>query len=193
MHRGGGLIALRCLGTTCRAVSRPGGLSPSSFKLLCESFSPYAKWFAFGIDKIEENRLSIKVPFKDEFVGNRSIPAMHGGVVASLIDHVGGFCAWSTLDNPMDRPVTTSMNIDYHTFAPSVDIVGEAQIVHKSRNLITTEVKVFTDDGGSRELLASGTAKFYHHRPGDGGPNIEKQKVLFKAAMEEIRIRESKN
>lgn len=53
------------------------------------------------------------LPFKPELIANLRLPALHGGVTASLIDHCSGLCAWSTLRDPHQTLSTVDIRVDY--------------------------------------------------------------------------------
>ncbi len=42
-----------------------------------------------------------------------AIPALHGGAVAAIIDHCGGLCAWSGLNDIAKTVGTVDLRVDY--------------------------------------------------------------------------------
>jgi acyl-coenzyme A thioesterase PaaI-like protein len=53
------------------------------------------------------------LPFKHDLVGSLRIPALHGGVAATFIDHCSGLCAWSVLRDPHQTVSTIDLRVDY--------------------------------------------------------------------------------
>lgn len=68
------------------------------------------------------------------------------GVAAAIIDHVGGFCAWTTLDNSFYRLNTVDLKVDYLLPAPCEDMIVEARVIHRSKKLIRCDVDCWNKD-----------------------------------------------
>ena len=73
------------------------------------------------------------LPVRPEFVGDFRRPALHGGVVSSLIDTAGGVAAWSAL-GPEESVSTVDLTVDYlepaGLAADSPSIVAMANAEH---------------------------------------------------------------
>lgn len=109
---------------------RIAGLPEADFRQLCESMSPYIeKIIQLKIVDLDTGKLVMHWPYRKEFIGNPIIPCLHGGVAASIIDHVGGFCAWSSLTEANKLVNTVDLRIDYLRPAPLEDILCEASVV----------------------------------------------------------------
>ncbi len=99
--------------------------NPNLTKMMTEGFFgniPHGQ--ALGIEFVyaEPYKAGLKIPYKEELVGNPLSGTLHGGVLISLMDSVGGmavFCSLSkmepiaTLDLRLDylKPATTSESI----------------------------------------------------------------------------------
>ena len=70
---------------------------------MVEKAAPWSAAQGYVMEEARPGFLKVRLPFQSHFVGNVAVPAMHGGVVASLIDHVAGFAAWTLLDDPSSR------------------------------------------------------------------------------------------
>ena len=72
----------------------------STYQTLVERASPFAEGFLKPqVLEVSPGKLKFRVPYRKEFIGNVAIPALHGGAVAAIIDHCGGLCAWSGLND----------------------------------------------------------------------------------------------
>lgn len=70
------------------------------------------------------------IPFKDSFMGNFVTSAMHGGVMASLMDQTAGMCARSVVKDEQKRVSTVNFSIDYLAPAKCFEhIICEARVV----------------------------------------------------------------
>ena len=59
-----------------------------------------------------------------------------GGVTAAIIDHSGGFCAWTTLKDRRKLTSTVDLKIDYIRPAPVETLFCDAICTHQGRSLI---------------------------------------------------------
>ena len=104
----------------------------------------------------------IVLPVRPEFVGDFRRPALHGGVVSSLIDTAGGVAAWSTL-GPEESVSTVDLTVDFLEPAGlAAPLRAAAQLVRKGNRVCHVRVAV-TQDG---KLVAEGRGVYnIHKRP----------------------------
>ncbi len=122
-------------------TTKYGGLKKESFCALTESMTPLiAEFFKPKAGKLEVGQFSMSLPFRKEFIGNPLIPCQHGGVVATMTDHVGGFCAWSALDSSTKRVSTIDLRVDYLLPAPVEELHFDAIVISKTKKLIRVDV-----------------------------------------------------
>ena len=102
------------------------------------------------------------LPVRPEFVGDFRRPALHGGVVSSLIDTAGGIAAWSTL-GPEESVSTVDLTVDFLEPAGlAAPLRAAAQLVRKGNRVCHVRVAV-TQDG---KLVAEGRGVYnIHKRP----------------------------
>jgi uncharacterized protein (TIGR00369 family) len=71
------------------------------------------------------------IPFKDCFMGNFVTAAMHGGVMAALIDQTAGMCARSVVEDKKRRVSTVNFSVDYLAPAKCFEhIICETKVVN---------------------------------------------------------------
>jgi uncharacterized protein (TIGR00369 family) len=102
------------------------------------------------------------LPVRPEFVGDFRRPALHGGVVSSLIDAAGGVAAWSTL-GPEESVSTVDLTVDFLEPAGlAAPLRAAGQLVRKGNRVCHVRVAV-TQDG---KLVAEGRGVYnIHKRP----------------------------
>jgi uncharacterized protein (TIGR00369 family) len=123
------------------------GLSGGMFIKVAEDACPFIRdSIECKVTHLEPGVLHMNMPFKPEFVGNPVTKVLHGGVVASLIDHVGGFCAMSCIEDGNTLMATVDMRIDYINPAPPETIHCEAIIVSRKKTLIRSDVVAWNAD-----------------------------------------------
>lgn len=140
-------------------ASKFGGVDSETFKRLTVSLTPLIRdFYKPFVTSLEVGRLSMSLPFRQDFIGNPAPPCLHGGVVATLFDHVGGFCAWSALDSPTKRVSTIDLRVDYLLPAPCEELHFDAVLVSQSKKLLRVDVECW--DNARKKKLAIGRCLF---------------------------------
>lgn len=117
---------------------------------------PFHAWLGMEVDVLEKDFCRVRLPFRDEFVGDPRRPALHGGVLATLADGCAGLTTMAALTQG-DRCSTTDLRMDYFSPARPEDLFAEGTIRHQGKRVVTCQVSVFHED---REELAHGLAVF---------------------------------
>ena len=95
-------------------TSEIGGRKRELFLSIAESYSPFIKeTMGLKTVKLVPGFLHMEMELKPHMVGNPMNGALHGGVAATVLDHVGGFAAWSLLTSPDQLISTVDLRIDY--------------------------------------------------------------------------------
>lgn len=101
------------------------------------------------------------LPAADDVVGDPRRPALHGGVVASLVDTAGGAAAWSTLASG-ESVSTMNLSVDYLEPAGlGAPLRAEATLVRKGSRVCHVRVSVTQGD----VHVADGRGLYSIHRP----------------------------
>ncbi|AWZ03276.1 MAG: PaaI family thioesterase [Rhodobiaceae bacterium] len=112
--------------------------------------SPFQRWLGLQVTEVDEGRMCIALPWKEDLVSNPNPPTVHGGILASVIDLLG---LYSVLTTGSISIATVDLRVDYHRPAGPGDMTAEANIIKLGSKVSTAETKVFGPDG---KLLASG-------------------------------------
>jgi uncharacterized protein (TIGR00369 family) len=125
-----------------------------------EELSPFSRLLGFKGERVEPGRVVMLLPVREEFVGDPRRPALHGGVVSSLIDTAGGAAAWSVLEEG-ESVSTVDLRVDYLEPAGlEAPLRAEAELVRKGNRVCHVKVSVTQ---GTR-LVADGRAVYNVHR-----------------------------
>ena len=150
----------------------PKGLELNNFIYLVEKLPPFAKFLNMEVKEAGGGRLVCTLPFKRDFVGNMALPALHGGVIASLIDHVGGFAAWTTLVDTKQSLSTVDLRIDYIKPAPCTSLTCVGNVSYRGNSTIFVDMVVYPDIVSSEEskatIIALGRGTFSVRKNGNG-------------------------
>jgi uncharacterized protein (TIGR00369 family) len=127
---------------------------------IMEEHVPFNRFLGLRGESVAEGRAVLVLPVRPEFVGDPRRPALHGGVLSTLIDTAGGMAAWSALAAG-ETVSTVDLRVDYLEPAGLGEpLRAEAELVRKGNRVC--HVRVAVTQGES--LVAEGRAVFNIHR-----------------------------
>lgn len=133
---------------------------PRDILRIMEEHVPFNQLLGIKGESASPGRAVLVLPVRPEFVGDGRRPALHGGVVSSLIDTAGGVAAWSALA-PGESVSTVDLRVDYLEPAGlEGPLRAEAELVRKGNRVCHVRVAV-TQDG---LLVAEGRGVYNIHR-----------------------------
>ncbi len=105
--------------------------------------APYCVRLGVVVESLEPDRARIRIPYKDE--NSNPGKALHGGVPASTID-VAGVLAAASEERSHDAG-TLDLSVCYLAAAIGEDIVAEARVLRRGKEIVYADVDVGTDAG----------------------------------------------
>jgi uncharacterized protein (TIGR00369 family) len=109
---------------------------------------------------VGHGRAVLRLPVREELVGDPRRPALHGGVVSALIDTAGGLAAWSALGTH-ETVSTVDLRVDFLEPAGlEAPLRAEAELVRKGNRMC--HVRVAVTQGSV--LVAEGRGVYNIHR-----------------------------
>jgi uncharacterized protein (TIGR00369 family) len=127
---------------------------------LMEQHVPFNRYLGLRGESVRPGACVVRLAVREEFVGDPRRPALHGGVISSLIDTAGGLAAWSAL-LPGESVSTVDLRVDYLEPASlGADLRASAEIVRKGTRVCHVRVAVTQGD----VLVAEGRGVFSIHR-----------------------------
>jgi uncharacterized protein (TIGR00369 family) len=115
----------------------------SVFTKLIEEIIPFNKFLGMRAELVERGRVRIALPYREELIGDPVRPALHGGVISTLADTVGGITIWTALENPSSRVSTIDLRVDYLRPGKPELVVAEGVVVRVGRSVGVTDMRVF--------------------------------------------------
>ena len=88
---------------------------------LAEEEIPIHKYWGLKVLSLEENMISVKMPFRKEFVGDIRTNRWHGGIIAAVMDSIGGAIGVINFQSPEDKLSTIDLRVDYLRYAEAKD------------------------------------------------------------------------
>ncbi|MGH7820394.1 MAG: PaaI family thioesterase [Candidatus Binatia bacterium] len=112
------------------------------------------------VEEIGEARVVVRMDVPDHFY--TPYGAIHGGVVAAVIDTVGGMVVAMKL-GPADRTATHSLNVSYTSFVRERSCRCIGRLLAMARSTATVELEVVREDG-TLAAKALGTFGIYRNK-----------------------------
>ena len=116
---------------------------------------PFHRWLGVAVERAEPGRVVLRLPPNPDFVGNPFIPAVHGGILAALVDLAGGAALFHDLQFPTP---TIDMRVDY--LRPAIAgkaLLAEARVKSLGKTVGFVDVDVTDEDG---RLVATGRCAY---------------------------------
>ncbi|APD06747.1 hypothetical protein UJ101_01228 [Flavobacteriaceae bacterium UJ101] len=107
---------------------------------------PSNKIFGLEIIELNEQELLLKVPFKEEFIGDFAQRRWHGGILASIADSAGGMMGAITFQSYEDRINTIDMRIDYLHRTHDLPIYAKAKIIKSGKRIVVVDVDLYHEE-----------------------------------------------
>jgi len=105
---------------------------------------PYTRWLGVTAVEIGGEVLG-KLSFKDELIGNPSIPAIHGGILGALLESTA-IVALFRASETVTIPKVITVTVDYLRSAKPHDTYAKATITRLGRRVVTVHVEAWQDD-----------------------------------------------
>ncbi len=114
------------------------------------------------VQDISEGRGLLHLPYRPDYLGDPFRPALHGGIIAVLVDTAAGVAALSSLP-PGSKCSTVDMRVDYLLPGLADDLWAEARVVRSGNRVAVINVDVFQRE---QRQVATGRA-VYSLRPAE--------------------------
>lgn len=111
---------------------------------------PYARFLGMSFE-LKGDELTAVLPFKQELIGNPMLPALHGGVVAAMMELTAVaqiFLAQNAQGAPGAQrvPKTIDVSIDYLRSGRPVDTYARAHLTKLGRRIANVRVEAWQYD-----------------------------------------------
>ncbi|WP_422342867.1 hotdog fold thioesterase [Parasphingorhabdus sp.] len=116
--------------------------------------APFHRWLGLKIVQQNNDQLELEMPWRDELVSNPVIGAVHGGILASLIDLTG---LYAIIAAGGIARATVDLRVDYHRAATNGPLRAIGQVVKLGKTISTADTRILDDDD---RLVASGRGTY---------------------------------
>ena len=123
----------------------------AAVKQFMEEGIPFNRFLGMRCTLLQRGRAGIEIPGRPEFTGDPFRPALHGGVISTLADTVGGLAVFSVVTQ-QDRVSTIDLRVDY--LRPvNTALQAESELIREGNRVAVANVTVF-QEGDRRHPVA---------------------------------------
>ncbi len=119
---------------------------------------PFNRFLGIEMTRVEAGLVQLTLEFRPEFIGNPLLPALHGGVISSLLDTAGGAAVWSQAE-PTDRVSTVDLRVDYLRPGRPETVVGRGKVVRLGNRVGVAELRAW-HPGREDKPIAAGMGAY---------------------------------
>ena len=127
---------------------------------------PFNKVLGLEVMELSEGFARVRIPYRDELIGDPSRPALHGGVLSATIDATAGAAAFTLVSMPQDRISTIDLRVDYLRPGELRDVICEARVSRMGNRVASVDAWAFHPDEQDRPI-ATGKAVYNVRRADD--------------------------
>lgn len=121
-----------------------------------ENSIPIHKFLSLKVLELEEGFAKVRVPYRKEVVGDIRLNRWHGGIIATIMDSVGGITAWTHFTSDEDKLATIDIRVDYLKAAQASTIEVTGEIVRLGNRILVTKMKAYQNE----MLISEGKAVY---------------------------------
>lgn len=125
---------------------------------------PFNQFLGLQVDELGDGYAKMSAPFREELIGDPFRRALHGGVLAAMIDTCGGAAVWTQCASG-DRLSTVDMRADYLRPGRTETIVVEARVLRLGNRVGVTDIVAYHLER-SNKPIATGKAVYNIRRSG---------------------------
>ncbi|MBI2376822.1 MAG: PaaI family thioesterase [Deltaproteobacteria bacterium] len=103
---------------------------------------PFNAMLGFELEELGPGYARMRLPFREDLIGDFIRGALHGGAVAALIDTCGGACVWTGIEIG-DTLSTVDFRVDYLRPGRREDVVAEARLLRLGNRVGVTDIVAF--------------------------------------------------
>jgi len=112
---------------------------------ICE-YIPHARLQGLRLERIHGEEVTLRLPYRDELVGNPETGAIHSGALTVLLDHTMGIAGICCNQVGAVMTPTLDLRIDHLGVAPAgKDILASSRVYRVTRRILFVEGTAFCE------------------------------------------------
>ncbi len=130
---------------------------------------PFIDLLGLTFERLDSGEILVKLPMRDELIGNLETGTVHGGAISAMLDVTGGLAVFQKLRKDMQdqsledqmkrlsKVKTIDMRVDYLRPPKGNEFIGTASILRGGNKVAATRMELHNDD---EKLIAVGTGTY---------------------------------
>ena len=99
---------------------------------------PFNRFIGLQVSSVSEDSVTLRLPFKEQLIGDPQRRALHGGVLSSMLDVAGGTVCWAAMKSLDSRVSTVDLRVDYLRPGKGEEIVCQSTLIRLCISCSTT-------------------------------------------------------
>ena len=128
------------------------------YQNIIETMVPLHQFYGVKLLDIKDGFAKMLFPFREEMIGNPRGPYLHGGIIATALDSVGGAAGMTTLVSFEDSISTIDIRVDFLRPGKAKDFIVEAEITRSGNRILVTHMWAYHDT--KDYMIAEGKAVY---------------------------------
>jgi uncharacterized protein (TIGR00369 family) len=132
-------------------------------------YHPFHELLGMTIEPTDDDSVRIVFPMRDDLCGHPGLGILYGGVVACMIDIIGGaIVSWHRIKDIQDRPVeeqikrmsairTVDLRVDYLRPGRGKEFTVTGSVLRDGKKVVVTRMELQNEEG---VLIATGTGTY---------------------------------
>jgi len=108
-----------------------------------QEYIPFNKYIGLQVQSVEPDSVQLRIPFKEELIGDPQRRAIHGGVLASVLDVAGGTVCWAAMMSLGSRVSTVDLRVDYLRKGLCEELLCEAKLIRLGKSVGVARMEIY--------------------------------------------------
>ena len=108
-----------------------------------QEYIPLNKYIGLHVQNVEPDKVQLRIPFKEELIGDPQRRAIHGGVLASVLDVAGGTVCWAAMMSLDSRVSTVDLRVDYLRKGLCEELLCEAKLIRLGKSVGVARMEIY--------------------------------------------------
>jgi uncharacterized protein (TIGR00369 family) len=123
---------------------------------------PFNRFLGLTLVDLRDGFARLELPYRPEFIGDARRPALHGGVLSTLIDTAGGAATFTKIGAD-DACSTIDLRVDYLLPGSPELICAEATVIRIGNRVSAVDIRAFHPSAPDR-TVATGKGVYSVYR-----------------------------
>ncbi|MCC5920319.1 MAG: PaaI family thioesterase [Cyclobacteriaceae bacterium] len=119
----------------------------ANYQSLIEELIPFHRLIGLELVEMEAGKALVRIPFREDLVGDPRSKRIHGGVISTAMDAAGGAAVITTLSSNEDQISTVDISVDYLVAGKPKDLYVRGEIIRDGKGVVFTHMSAYHEEG----------------------------------------------